>query len=101
MAEKDNIRSKNIKFNLKDNNDRIILDYFSSHNENFSKVTKKLLIEYIGNASINTGASLTEILTEQTKLLRKIADNCIVSVDKSEDKKIEKEEINMDFYKQL
>lgn len=111
----DNIKSKNIKFNVSIHEDKLIYDYFNSHKENFSKTTKKLLIEYITNQKKNEeNEPIMELLEYHTKLLEQIIENGITTVPNinqmEEHKNTKNEEeikesndngFNMDFLDQL
>lgn len=110
-----NIKSKNIKFNAAIHEDKIIIDYFNSHKENFSQVTKDLLIEYIKNKNnqpVNT--TIMEVLEYHTKLLEQIIENGITTVpninpieeqknvkNREEEKESNDNGFNMGFLEQL
>jgi hypothetical protein len=73
-----NIKSKNIKFNININNDKLIVNYFDTHNDNFSKITKALLLEYIMNSKDENSKSIIDVLEDHTRLLKQIAEKGMV-----------------------
>lgn len=112
-----NIKTKNVKFNLSVEEDKTIYDYFNEHKVNFSKIIKKLLLEYITNTKENTKIKETnepvmELLEYHTQLLKEIIES---GIKVKEDQKNTKENIeekmvkktdddggfNMDFLNQL
>ena len=119
----DNINSKqkikNIRFNATVDEDKIIMDYFNKYNENFSKITKKLLIQYIENKKNNqltneneVNKPIMEVLEYHTKLLKEILEKGVMVAntnqlqdyskeEQKEEKKADNSDFNMDFLNQL
>lgn len=121
----DNIKSKNIKFNIDIKDDELIVDYFNTHKDNFSKVVKSLLLDYV-TGSKNKGSTRsiidvlenqTSVLENQTRLLVQIVEKGMVidnsvaannlkssetNEEKTKDKKNDEESgFNIDFLNQI
>jgi L-lactate utilization protein LutC len=73
-----NIKSKNIKFNIDNDDDKLIIDYFDEHKDNFSKLTKKFMLEYVTKAKTSKSKSIMDVLEEHTRLLEKIVEKSVL-----------------------
>lgn len=73
-----NIKSKNIKFNIDNEDDKLIIEYFDEHKDNFSKLTKKFMLEYVTKAKTSKSKSIMDVLEEHTKLLEKIVEKSVL-----------------------
>lgn len=69
----DNIKSKNIKFNM-DTDDKLIVEYFQTHKEKFSTIAKELLLEYVIKSKNNKSRSIMDVLEDHTRLLEQIVE---------------------------
>jgi hypothetical protein len=84
----DNIKTKNIKLNTNIDDEERIFSYFDNNKDNFSKVTKVLLLKYIdGYIDIDEdrnvdSKSIMKMLENNTKLLEQLIENG-VKVDSS------------------
>lgn len=113
----DNIKVKNIKLNTNVYNDKKIFDYFYDNKDNFSKVTKALLLKYIdGDIDINGKThdkSVIKMLKNNEMLLKQLIETGVKienPVSESNDEKSIKEEeenfiednnFNIDFLNQI
>lgn len=86
-----NIKSKNIKFNM-DTDDKLIVDYFDTHKEKFSTVVKMLLMEYVTESKNNGSKSIMDVLEEHTKLLEKIVEKGMIVSNKTLNNSLEEKE---------
>ena len=111
-----NQKIKNIRFNYNVEEDKKILDYLKNNKVNFSRLTKRLIMEHItheekNNETKDTDNSIMNILNCHTKLLEEIKEkieNGAIAVTKDpDDEEYEKEEsndengFNMEFLNQL
>lgn len=115
MAE--HIKTKNLKLNTNINEDKRIFEYFDDNKEeNFSKITKDLLLKYIDGEFNIDSKSVIKMLENNTKLLEQLIETGVkvdssfskdlnISKIESIDSKEENEEdncnFNMDFLNQI